>query len=63
MVLGLWPQVVLADQVECEWKAINFMMLEYEGRQRFYIVGLLKKAASGVLAIFPCSRTKRTLRA
>ena len=25
--------------------------------------GLLKKAASGVLAIFPCSRTTRTLRA
>ncbi len=25
--------------------------------------GLLKKAASGVLAIFPCSRTQRTLRA
>jgi len=27
------------------------------------IRGLLKKAASGVLAIFPCSRTTRTLRA
>ncbi len=27
------------------------------------LLGLLKKAASGVLAIFPCSRTKRTLRA
>jgi hypothetical protein len=26
-------------------------------------MGLLKKAASGVLAIFPCSRTKRMLRA
>jgi hypothetical protein len=25
-------------------------------------VGLVKKAASGVLAIFPCSRTQRTLR-
>ncbi|MGP0591047.1 hypothetical protein ACTRXD_00725 [Nitrospira sp. T9] len=25
--------------------------------------GLLKKATSGVLAIFPCSRTQRTLRA
>ncbi|WNM58047.1 hypothetical protein [Candidatus Nitrospira allomarina] len=28
-----------------------------------YVKGLLKKVASGVLAIFPCSRTKRTLRA
>jgi len=27
------------------------------------IVGMLKKAASGVLAILPCSRTKCTLRA
>ncbi len=27
------------------------------------MMGLLKKAASGVLAIFPCSRTPRTLRA
>jgi hypothetical protein len=26
-------------------------------------MGLLKKAASGVLAIFPCSRTQRMLRA
>ncbi|MCB9776325.1 MAG: Fic family protein [Nitrospiraceae bacterium] len=28
-----------------------------------WFLGLLKKAASGVLAIFPCSRTQRTLRA
>jgi hypothetical protein len=29
----------------------------------FYKLGMLKKAASGVLAILPCSRTERTLRA
>ncbi len=29
---------------------------------RLSFMGLLKKAASGVLAIFPCSRTQRTLR-
>jgi len=28
-----------------------------------YIRGMLKKAASGVLALLPCSRTERTLRA
>ncbi|MDR4483677.1 MAG: hypothetical protein R3B95_10740 [Nitrospirales bacterium] len=33
------------------------------GRGGGPILGLLKKAASGVLAIFSCSRTKRTLRA
>ena len=29
----------------------------------FAILGMLKKAASGVLALLPCSRTGRTLRA
>jgi hypothetical protein len=31
--------------------------------QHFASMGLLKKAASGVLAIFPCSRITHTLRA
>ncbi len=29
----------------------------------FFILGLLKKAASRVLALFPCSRSTSTLRA
>jgi len=32
-------------------------------QQGWIILGMLKKAASGVLAILPCSRTKSTLRA
>ena len=34
-----------------------------EGATIVLLLGLLKKAASGVLAIFPCSRTRCTLRA
>jgi hypothetical protein len=43
----------------------RMMKMENPGRHMmlFSGMGLLKKAASGVLAIFPCSRTKRTLRA
>jgi hypothetical protein len=32
-------------------------------QQGWIILGMLKKAASGVLAILPCSRTKSMLRA
>ncbi|GJL58903.1 MAG: hypothetical protein NPIRA03_17600 [Nitrospirales bacterium] len=39
------------------------VLLQAHGAANLTIMGLLKKAASGVLAIFPCSRTQRTLRA
>jgi len=36
---------------------------EFRGREGLALGGMLKKAASGVLALLPCSRTMSTLRA
>ena len=54
---------MIVNNSACQVQGSPFMDRPVMFLKFLEIVGMLKKAASGVLALLPCSRTESTLRA